>query len=111
MRHTSPLEINQQKFVYILHAPSRHITAHPLWYNPYLQLPYPETPLGEEDIKNHIESNFKRIEEQLHAGKREISATKLQQYDLTHTTITITTTQQAVHDLPDAFQPEIIKEI
>lgn len=111
MWHTSPLEINQQKFVYILDTQSRSIIAQPLWYNPYLQLPYPENPLSKEDIKNHIDNNFTRTQEQLHAGKRQITAISLETYDLTHATITITTTQQAVQDLPDAFQSELLKDI
>jgi len=110
-RHTSPLEINQQKFAYILDAQQRQITASPLRYNPYLQMPYPEKKLTKEDIATHIHHNFSRISEQLNAGKRTVHTQALTSYDLIYTTITITTENQTVQSLPDAFDADLLKDI
>jgi DNA repair exonuclease SbcCD nuclease subunit len=111
MRHTSPLEINQQKFAYVLDAQEWQMSAYPLRYNPYLQLPYPTTPLQKIDIDMLIEQNSHRMHEQLTAGNRPITTTSREDHDLTYATITITTTEQTVQDLPDAFVPELLQEI
>lgn len=111
MRHTSPLEINQQKFVYKLDVPQRHITAYPIRYNPYLQLPYPTTPLQKIDIDTLIQQNTRRIQEQLTAGNRHITTTSREDHNLTHATITITTTEKTVQSLPDAFDAKLLKKI
>ena len=110
-RHTSPLEINQQKFAYMLDTTQRQITAFPLRYNPYLQMPYPKKALTKEDITIHIQNNFSRISEQLNAGKRTIHTQTLNSYNLTYTTLTVTTENQTVQALPDAFDTDLLKDI
>jgi UDP-2,3-diacylglucosamine pyrophosphatase LpxH len=109
--HTSPLETNQQKFVYLLNPKTWKIHAHALRYNPYIQIPYPEKPLTKDDIMSYIEATRQRLEKQLNAWSRIITCTPLKNISFSHTTITITTEHQSLQDLPEAFEDHILKEI
>gem|GEM_PF-4418534 len=97
--------------MYQLDSKNWAFNAHPLRYNPYLQLPYPEKPLDKEAVTKHINDNRIRTKNQLSGGERTISVTPLHAYELTYATITITTEQQSLQDLPHAFDAELIKEI
>lgn len=113
VRHTSPLEINQQKCLYQLNTKNRSFYATPVWYNTYLQLPYPEreVKLTKDNIHTHIVTNRQRTQEQLNAWERSCTLDKLSVYDLTHTTITLTTPEQSLRELPDAFTQELLQEV
>lgn len=111
LRNTSPLEVNQQKFVFVLQEKSWEIDAYPVQYNPYLQIPYPEHPLTKDAITLALQENFTRIKDQLNAGVWKINSHDLEAQELSSMTITITTEHQSVQDLPQAFDPEVLKEI
>jgi hypothetical protein len=74
-------------------------------------MPYPKKVLTKEDITIHIQTNFSRISEQLNAGKRTVHTQTLTSYNLTYTTLTITTENQTVQALPDAFAADLLKDI
>lgn len=97
--------------MYTLDPATRSITAHPCPYNPYLQLPYPDNPLTKGEILGEMHHHQSRITNQLQSGQRAVNVLDTSRDDLSHTTITLTTDQQALENLPAAFDSMLIKEI
>ncbi len=62
-RHTSPLEINQQKYLFVLEADSHETQAHHLQINPYLQIQSEQ--IVDKSLVDHTIQTLKHEQEEL----------------------------------------------
>lgn len=58
-----------------------------------------------------MDQHQSRIADQLQNGQRTVNVNQTTRDDLSHTTITLTTDQHALENLPAAFDQTVIKEI
>lgn len=111
IRHTSPLEINQQKYAWLFSEKNWSRIAQPLRYNPYFQTPYPETPLTPEQLYTIAQEVYQNSLTHLTNGGWDIAWWPFHTTDFSHTTLTLTTTSHQIGDLSYSISQDLQKQI
>ncbi len=91
IRHTSPLEINQQKFVYRMDPSSRTVEALPVSYNPYVhkKIGEHENIITKETLTTTLEEIFESSLKNLQSGNRSVASSSVPPITLQNTTLTL----------------------
>jgi DNA repair exonuclease SbcCD nuclease subunit len=109
VRHTSPLEINQQKFVFRLDEKTYEMTAIPMHYNPYLQINSPDEPLSKDSIINILKKNHQHALDNLSQWLWNVTSTLPIWENLQHTTITLLSSTHDQNLIANAI-PELLRQ-
>jgi DNA repair exonuclease SbcCD nuclease subunit len=111
MWHTSPLEINQQKFVFRFNEKTQGMTAIPIHYNPYLQLNAPDEPLTKASLIEILEKNHQQALFHLQQWSWKVTSTVPTWESLHHTTITLVSKaidqNLITNTIPEALRQEL----
>lgn len=111
MWHTSPLEINQQKFVFRYDEKTQAMTAIPIHYNPYLQINAPDEPMTKEVIIGILEKNHQQTLHNLQQWSWIITSSDPVWESLHHTTITLLSNaideNLITNAIPEALRQEL----
>lgn len=92
MWHTSPLEINQQKFVFQYTPQTNSMIARPVHYNPYLQIHVSDTtqePFTQESIGAILQNNRQNAVLNLTQWERKVTSITPIREQFHYTTITL----------------------
>lgn len=106
--HTSPLEINQQKFVFQFDAQHNQVIAHPVHYNPYLQVALPDQPMTKESIETILKQNQQNALQNLAQWTWNVTSTQAAWHDLHNTTLTLLS-NKIDSDLITTLVPEAVR--
>jgi Calcineurin-like phosphoesterase len=109
MRHTSPLEINQQKFVFHFDEKTNEMTAIPIHYNPYLQINAPHEPLTKDAIIDILAKNHHHALDNLSQWLWKVTSKLPIWENLQHTTITLLSNTHDQNLITNAV-PEILRQ-
>lgn len=113
MRHTSPLEVNQQKYSIHYTAITKKRTLLPISYNPYISLPRGDTPIDEHFIEAHI-ATIQENQTKSFLANTKFSVDILDAHHpllRNHLSITLTTDNGAHQDPYTIVEPETAKKL